>query len=203
MEYRPANRDDIPAVAALFLDSFAPSVIHFLGQPLINDRSICDVFSFILKAEPRGFLVACDGPNVAGYLVICRNMRMVWLKALFFGDIFIWAFGFLTGRYSLDRAAVKSIIRHKFLFLFSKHNYRAASQAQVLSISVHSAHRNRGIATNLLIKGLDCLEGVREIKLEVRPQNRSAIRLYTTLGFETAGSTFDSQGEWLIMIKKA
>jgi len=54
-------------------------------------------------------------------------------------------------------------------------------------------------------KGLAYLAacGAPRVRLEVRPDNTAALRLYERLGFATVGRTRDSQGEWLIMIREA
>ena len=76
--------------------------------------------------------------------------------------------------------------------------------AQVLSIAVHPEHQGRGIGQKLLSKGIEHLEalGIRRIKLEVRPNNISALKIYEKFGFRTVGEAEDLQGKWLIMMRK-
>ncbi|MBS4030721.1 MAG: GNAT family N-acetyltransferase [Clostridiales bacterium] len=202
MEYRQVQSQDIPAVASIFLQSFTPSVEHFLGKPLQNDRGICDIFHFIHRAEPQSFFVAASEDQLAGYLIANRSMRRIWLKAITQGDIFLWLYRWLSGSYNIGTGPIKSIIRHKLLFLSSKHNYRSSSQAQILSIAIHPDYKKNGIARELLNLGLTYLEGTEEIKLEVRPENQAAYNLYTSLGFEPIDKTADSQGDWIVMVKK-
>jgi ribosomal protein S18 acetylase RimI-like enzyme len=202
VEYRQVQSQDIPAVVSIFLQAFTPSVEHFLGEPLQNNRSICDIFNFIQQAEPQSFFIAASEDQVAGYLIASRSMRRIWLKALTQGEVFLWLYRWLSGGYDIGTGPVKSIIRHKLLFLSSKHNYRSASQAQILSIAIHPDYQNNGIARELLNLGLTYLEGTEEIKLEVRPENQAAYRLYSSLGFEPVDKTSDSQGDWIVMVKK-
>lgn len=202
MEYRQVQSQDIPAVASIFLQAFTPSVEHFLGKPLENNHSICDILNFIRLAEPESFFVATSDGQVAGYLIASRSMRRIWLKALTQGDIFLWLYRWLSGSYDIGTGPIKSIIRHKLLFLSSKHNYRSISQAQILSVAIHPYYQKNGIARELLNLGLTYLEGTEEIKLEVRPENQAAHRLYTSLGFQPVDKTSDSQGDWIVMVKK-
>jgi ribosomal-protein-alanine N-acetyltransferase len=67
---------------------------------------------------------------------------------------------------------------------------RAADQAEVLNLAVASAHQRRGIATRLwgTLSGLLVRAGVRDVFLEVRESNRSALDFYDVLGFRTVGS---------------
>lgn len=202
MEYRQAEPQDIPQVASLFLAAFAPSVKHFLGRNLPSQQSIRDIFTFIHKAEPKSFFVASDTNKITGYLIASRDIRSVWLKAITQGDAFLWLFRWISGRYGIGTGPIKTIIRHKLLYLTSKHNYRSTSQAQILSIAIDQDCQNQGIARNLLALGLRYLSDVKEIKLEVRPQNIPALCLYKSHGFQPVATTSDSQGDWLVMVKK-
>jgi ribosomal protein S18 acetylase RimI-like enzyme len=200
VQYRQAKAEDIPQAATLFLDAFAPSVKHFLGR-LPSEQGIRDVFAFILKAEPQSFFVAADAETVTGYLIASRSLRSLWLKALTHGQIFIWLFHWASGRYQVGTGPVTAIIRHKLLFLTSKHNYRSTPQAQILSFAVHPDYQNKKIGRNLLNRGLAYLKDTAEIKLEVRPENIPARHLYQSCGFVHIDTTTDSQGDWLVMIK--
>lgn len=201
MEYRQAQSEDIPAVASIFLQAFSPSVQHFLGKPLENNLSICDIFNFIREVEPQSFFIAESDNKIAGYLIATRSMRRIWLKAITKGEIFFWLYRWLSGIYAIGTGPIKSIIMHKALFLTNKHNYRTTSQAQILSIAIHPDYQKNGVARNLLALGLSYLEGTNEIKLEVRPDNEAAYSLYTSLGFKPVDKTTDSQGDWIVMVK--
>ena len=63
----------------------------------------------------------------------------------------------------------------------------------IQNVAVHPRHRRRSIGRTLLLhalgRGREC--GVRTARLEVRPSNRSALRLYRSLGFQDAGERRD------------
>ena len=66
----------------------------------------------------------------------------------------------------------------------------AAGEAHVLNLCVDPAHRSRGYGEQLLDAMLRISRGagVREIFLEVRPSNETAIRLYRKKGFHRIAS---------------
>jgi RimJ/RimL family protein N-acetyltransferase len=202
IEYRQACPRDIPEITEIFLTAFAPSVRHFFGEHFQNRQSVRDIFAFILHCNQQGFFVAVDGPIVGGYLIATRNIRSIWLSALFSGEIFTWLIRWLTGRYEFNPTQLKIIIRHKLFFLFSKYNHRSTSQAQILSVATHTSYQNFGIARRLLALGLNHLHGAKAIKLEVRPENSAALHLYSSCGFQPVATNCDSQGQWIVMIKK-
>jgi [ribosomal protein S18]-alanine N-acetyltransferase len=62
-------------------------------------------------------------------------------------------------------------------------------QLQVQNLSVHPAFRRRGVARHLLLAGLSrgYRRGGLQARLEVRPSNLAARRLYESLGFNEQG----------------
>jgi ribosomal-protein-alanine N-acetyltransferase len=65
----------------------------------------------------------------------------------------------------------------------------AADEAEILTIAVHGAYRNRGVGRALMIDTLSRLATahVRSLFLEVERTNRAAIALYSRLGFREVG----------------
>lgn len=64
-----------------------------------------------------------------------------------------------------------------------------ADEAHIMNIAVHHDHRRRGIGRRLLAELLEAgrARGAVAATLEVRSKNRSAIALYSDLGFRRAG----------------
>ncbi|MBI5884852.1 GNAT family N-acetyltransferase [archaeon] len=62
-------------------------------------------------------------------------------------------------------------------------------QAMIVGLSVRNVLRRQGIAKKLVIEALKaCIEkGVIEVKLVVRQDNKPAVRLYESFGFESSG----------------
>jgi ribosomal-protein-alanine N-acetyltransferase len=65
----------------------------------------------------------------------------------------------------------------------------AADEAEILTLAVHAAFRNRGLGRALLSDTLARLTAahVRSLFLEVEGANRPAIALYTRMGFREVG----------------
>lgn len=205
-EYRVerARAADVPAIAALFTASFRDSVLHHCGR-LPAPQAMQDVFSLVYEAEPAAALVAraADG-SLAGYCFAPVALPRLWLRAVTGGHLFRWAWRWLTGRYGFGLHPVKVIVLNKLAFLRSAATPTKAAGARILSIAVADAWRGRGMATALMAEAMAYFRsrGVKRVRLEVRPDNAPAIKVYEHYGFAAAGYTYDSQGPWLIMMKE-
>lgn len=65
----------------------------------------------------------------------------------------------------------------------------AADEAHLLNICIESQHRCRGLGRRLMrfLFSQAMRQGARQLFLEVRPSNLSAIRLYQSLGLQQVG----------------
>ncbi len=198
-----AVRSDIPAIAALFTESFYDSVIHHCGH-LPKPQAMQDVFSLVYEAEPEAAFIAKEDGRVVGYCFAPARLHSLWVRALVGGHLLKWAWRWLNGRYGVGLYPVKVILMNKIAFLRSSLKPQKAADARILSIAVASSHRGRKIATMLMKEALQYFRACRvgRVRLEVRPDNLPAIKVYRKLGFADGGFTADSQGEWLIMYKE-
>jgi ribosomal-protein-alanine N-acetyltransferase len=198
-----ARAADIPAIAALFTVSFAASVLHHCGR-LPAPQAMQDVFSLVYEAEPAAALVARAGDEVVGYCFAPTALPRLWLRAVTGGHIFRWAWRWLTGRYGFGLHPVKVIVLNKVAFLRSAATPTKAASARILSIAVAPSWRGRGLAKAMMAAALDYFRDrkAERVRLEVRPDNAPAIKVYKDFGFAAAGLTYDSQGPWLIMMKE-
>jgi len=204
-----ADARDVPAIAAVFTECFQDSVLHYCGS-LPKPQAMEDVFRLVYEAEPAAAFVAKAGGEKAagdktpiiGYCFAPRRLSRLWLLAVARGHVFRWAWRWLSGQYGFGLHPVKIILLNKLAFLRSAVHPAQAIEARILSIAVTSAWRGRGVAAALMAAAMDRFEkcGVRRVRLEVRPDNIPAVRLYRRFGYAGAGETFDSQGPWLIMI---
>lgn len=62
-------------------------------------------------------------------------------------------------------------------------------EAHVLNIAIHPGHQGRGLGRALMQHLLERARGLHAetVFLEVRPSNKTALRLYDSLGFNQAG----------------
>lgn len=205
-EYRitRAAMRDVPAIAALFTECFRESVLHHCGK-LPKPQAMQDVFALVYEAEPAAALLAVSGEGEAiGYCLAPTRLTELWVRAITGGHVFRWAWRWLSGRYGFGLHPVRVIFLNKLAFLRSAATPTQAAQARILSVAVTDAWRGRGVASALMGEAmtyfLKC--GVPRVRLEVRPDNVPAIRVYEKWGFTAAGYTYDSQGPWLIMLKE-
>lgn len=205
-EYRieGARPDDIAAIAALFTESFKESVLHHCGK-LPKPQAMQDVFALVYQAEPdAAFVARSAGGETIGYCFSPARLTRLWLKALLDGHLFKWAWRWISGQYGIGLHPIKVIVMNKLAFLQSAASPSKSANARILTIAVSPGWRGRGIAGALMAAAMDYFRsrGVDRVRLEVRPDNLPAIKLYHHLGFADAGFTYDSQGPWLIMFKE-
>lgn len=159
------------------------------------------MWSFIREFEPSGFLAAREDGRLVGYAIFVSSLKRVQRHAVLSGAIFRWAFAALRGGFGLRMSALPRILLNKLSFVRSGGRYRATGDAQLINIAVDPTAHGRGIATALVMAGLQAMRdlGVPEIRLEVRPWNTAALRLYEKTGWHQAGRTRDLEGEWVVM----
>lgn len=201
MGIRHVESSDIPAIASIFMSAFPESIDHYyLGKPA-PAKPFRDIYAFLATAEHSNFLVHEESGQVLGYIVVPRNMGLLWIKSILSGHLFLWAFNWFTGQYSLSLPRVLTTLGNKLLFAAHSFGRFARGHAQVLSVAVAPEAQGQGIGRKLVQAGLDLLrsQGVSLVKLEVRPENTPARRIYASLGFEEVGVSYDSQGKWVVM----
>ena len=79
-QVRPAQPEDMPAVAEVFLAAFADSVQHVAAGPGAA-TALADLFSVTLRAEPGCLMVAEDERQVVGYVLSSPDVRRLRRRA--------------------------------------------------------------------------------------------------------------------------
>jgi len=203
IKYRQASAEDLPAIARLFVVSFADSM-HHVGVGAKAAKAIADAFGLALSAEPEGLIVAEVGSEVVGYGLATGDAKRMRRKAFWQGQWPRMLWRLLTGRYGIGWRTVRAVCTDKAAFLRGA-RLHGGHQARPLSLAVHPAHRGQGIGRELFAASLEYLRicGAQTIRLEVRPDNVPARSLYESFGFCVRGRYEDSQGEWLVMTCRA
>lgn len=204
MECTKAAPEDVSGIGKLFLESFTDSVVHTCGK-VPNFAAIEDLFACVYEAEPEAAFVAHDtSGQVIGYVLAPSRIGNIWRTALCRGYLFRWAWHWLKGDYGFGLYPVKIMFCNKLEFFRSAYTPKVHAAARILSVAVSTQARGQGIATRLMTCAMDYFQEKRvpRVRLEVRPDNLPAIRVYEKLGFINAGFTRDSQGEWRIMLKE-
>lgn len=161
-----------------------------------------DVWSFIRAIEPRGFLAAREDGRLVGYAIFVPSLKRVQREAVLRGAVLRWALAALRGGFGLRFSALPRILLNKALFVRSGGAQRSKGDAQLLNVAVDPQAQSRGAATALILAGLQAMRELRvpEVRLEVRPWNAPAMRLYAKTGWREAGRTRDLEGEWVVMV---
>lgn len=200
MNIRQAGLDDMSSVADIFTEAFAGSLAP-LGN-VAPRKAIEDLFRFLLEMESgQGVFLVAKYQRILGYCVVLRDVKRLWVRAITHGYLIRWAYKYLRGDYG-RRQPLLAYILDKVCFASSPFNYRPGC-AQVLSIAVKKEARDKGLGMRLLETALHRLvsSGVKEVKLEVRPNNIAALTLYTRAGFRRVGTLKDTRGLWYVMLK--
>lgn len=201
VEIRPLPAEDLPAAAAIFADGFRESVERVYGRPP-KLTAILDVWRFCRSFEPAGFLGAYEATaGLLGYAIFTTSLGRLQRATILSGRPLVWAFRAVAGEYGIVWKNVLGLLCGKLSFLGSARKFRTQGDAQLVNIAVARLAQGRGVAKALIHAGSAYLRGVGvpEVRLEVRPDNEAAIKVYLDCGFAEAGRTRDAHGEWLVM----
>ncbi len=141
-----------------------------------------------------------DG-ELAGYAIFVPSIKRVQRESIRSGAAFRWAIAMLRGGFGVRFSVIPRLLANKIAFLRAGGRYRTKGDAQLLNIAVVPERQGNGIATALIVAGMQTMRqlNVPEVRLEVRPWNDGAVRLYRKTGWREAGKTRDMEGEWLVM----
>lgn len=197
-----AQSRHIEAVAEVYCLAFENSITFFTPMTQKIKNAITDIFFLLYQVFGRGFMVAVKDDEVCGYIVMADDVKKLWIKALTSGYLLRAAVSVISGEYGLTLPTLYKIAKNKLFYL----RFEMSTQpcAQLLSIAVCPKYHGEGIGQKLVTTGMKYIEslGVSRIKLEARPDNTPAIRLYKKFGFQIKGETKDLQGKWLIMVRE-
>jgi len=156
----------------------------------------------LARAQPDGFLAAREDGRLVGYAIFVKSLSAIQARALRSGVVVKWLVRAVTGRYEFRISAKFRTLRNKAKFLFTGQKFRTQGDAQLLNVAVDPSMQGKGIAKKLVVAGLSAMRAarVREVRLEVRPWNVSAVRVYKATGWHEVGRTRDLEGEWIVMV---
>lgn len=199
--YASATPVDLATCATLFSEAFKDSIEHHFG-PKLPSKVVRQVFRLCYDAEAEALLVAMVDGKVLGYVFAPTSLRRVWRTAIGRGHLWRWIVAWVRGRLPLGWAPLRILLLDKFHFVRSSVGSDMTADARILSIAVAPDARSEGIGTQLVHHALQRFRhlGVRRVRLEVRPWNVAALKVYRKLGFRAVGTTRDTQGEWVIML---
>ncbi len=197
---REAVVDDAPAIASLFRMCFGESVARVVPDGL-PDWVTDELVKSVIMAEPGCCAVATAAGELLGYCISPASMTRLWWRVLTGGPFRRIIAAVLRREIRLPPAGLVRMSRDKLVFVGSFRSVSPGRTGQILSVAVSPDCRGMGVGTLLISRALQYLagRGVRRVKLEVRPDNEPALRLYHGFGFEAVGRTRDGQGDWMVM----
>ena len=198
---RRAKPDDMLAVARIYLAAF-PDSVEQLHLERVRPRAVADLMRIPLQAEPWSFFVADAGDRLIGYAICPAHADRIWLAAIRRGLALRMLGRWLAGRYGLGLRSAVQAMSDKIHCWRGGRRRDTECPARVLSIAVDPTAHGQGTGRQLLHEGLHYLqrEGAFRVRLEVRPHNEPAKRLYESVGFRTVGTIHDTRGPWEVML---
>jgi ribosomal-protein-alanine N-acetyltransferase len=202
--YRVALKQDLLGIGQVYVQAF-PGSLRDLRSPNLSARAVADMAQACLLAEPDCITIAeagSEGHPVIGYIIAPADAGGPARVALCRGLVFVWFWHWLTGQYRIALRGGLGVLRDKLHFRGAWRLPGANCGAAVLSIAVDPAWQSRGVGKRLLAAAISRLQALkcRCVRLEVRPDNEPARRLYERTGFHRAGQFCDSRGAWDVMI---
>jgi GNAT superfamily N-acetyltransferase len=197
--YRTAGREDLLGIGWVYLRGFKITLEQF-DSPDLSPQAVADVMLACLEAEPGCIGVAEVDGEVIGYIIAVADVGSVRRVSLRRGLPLVWLWRWLRGRYGLSLRGVRHILADK-MSSWRGARLPGANCPRVLSIAVDPDWQGRGIGKGLLPLAISRLrtQGCDCVRLEVRPENEAARRLYEGFGFTQAGRFEDSRGPWEVM----
>lgn len=200
-----ARIEDLDRVAEIFLAGFFGSVEFLFEKEKPNLLAAKDVLEVFWRFEPNCIWVAREDDDVIGYIIATKSIREIWIKTVFSGIWFKWVLKWLIRKYGFRAKPIYKILKNKLLFIKDeKASTKDKDCGRILSIAIDHKNQGKGISKNLIRAGIDYLrnQGLKYVKLEVRPDNIAAYQSYIAFGFQVVGKMEDMQGPWVIMLKK-
>jgi [ribosomal protein S18]-alanine N-acetyltransferase len=188
----------------VYVRAFPDSIRHFYADREPNPRALADLFAIVLAAEPEAVRVAEAQGVICGYCLAPLSLAPIRREALAHGHLLRLGWGWLSGGYGLGLLALRVLISDKLAAWRHQVGEEPGSEARILSIAVDPACQGRGLGRRLMADALARFDGLGMpcVRLEVRPENPAALGLYERLGFVTVDRMADSQGDWLVMLRR-
>jgi len=198
--YAVAKRRDLGAIARLFAETFAERVERAgarLPAPALIEHSL----RLFYDADPRSFLVAQQGADIAGYAFAPHPKSTLWRAAVIRGHalrlLWQWPVGWRgTG---LSPLRLMMAVQGQGQLPPAGWRSRSRNEARLLVVAVRPDMRGRGVGTSLIRHALRAWRhrGVQRVGLPLPAADDAARRLLLKVGFREQEAL--GQG-WVLMV---
>jgi ribosomal protein S18 acetylase RimI-like enzyme len=181
----PMQSEHIPEVAQLHIEGIKDAFIGSLGIDFVKL-----LYEGIVQSQDGFGLVAEENGKVLGFVAFTTNLSKLYKSVILKKGV--WFILRLASKiFSLRQ--IKSVF--ETLFYPSRIKKMNLPHAELLSIAVAEEVRRKGLASELVGRGLEACRtrGIAKVKVLVAVSKESANKLYQNCGFEFVGQT-DSHG---------
>ncbi|MEW6227840.1 MAG: GNAT family N-acetyltransferase [Bacillota bacterium] len=206
MEMTIPEEPDIDSIARVYLEAFPESVEFFFDNCAEERvaRIVSAGFRALWEAGCRIIVAREPDAGVLGYCAVALDEAELRTSFLKDGLWLRLTKDLLLRRIPLRLGEAVRLGANGAAFLFSSLlTLRGEVGGRIFSIAVRRDSRGRGLGREMLSRALALVakKGVKIVRLEVRPENRAAVRLYRSVGFREVGTVKDLRGPWLAMEK--
>jgi len=185
IEFNPLKIEDAREIAALHITGISTGFISSLGIDFVRS-----LYEAIVDGKYGFGFVAEEDEKVLGFVAFTTNLSKLY-KSVILKKGHRLALLLAGKMFSLKR--IKKVF--ETLFYPSRIKKMDLPHAELLSIVVAEEARGKGLATELVKKGLEAcrLRGIEKVKVLVGADNEPANKLYQNCGFELVGQ-IDNHG---------
>lgn len=189
MIYAVAKRRDMGSIARLFVESFAERLGHAgarLPAPVLIEQAL----RLFYDADPRSFLVAQQGPDIAGYAFAPHPRSALWRAAVVRGHAlrWLWQWPVIWRPAGLSPLRLMITVQGQGRIPAVLWRSRDPGEARLLLAAVRPDLRGQGVGTNLVRHALAAWRhrGVARVRLPIPVDDEGARRLLSKAGFREA-----------------
>jgi len=198
--YAVAKRRDLGPIARLFAETFAERLERAgarLPAPALIEYSL----RLFYDADPRSFLIAQLGADIAGYAFAPHPKSSLWRAAVMRGHALRWLWQWPVGwrKTGLSPLRLMMAVQGQGELPSAVWRSRNRSEARLLVVAVRPDMRGRGVGTRLVRHALQAWRhrGVQRVGLPLPADDETARRLLLKVGFREQAEA--GQG-WVLMV---
>lgn len=187
MIYATANRDDVPHVARVLMESFAEPIYRAYGG-MPSSALFEHAAALARDVEPRAFIVARHERTVVGFVFAPHSLaalrRVSWLR----GHVLRWLWQWPSGWRRIGCSPLQLLMPYMDR-RFPVPSWQPPHEGRILSVAVVPSARGQRVGTLLLRHALTYLRhrNVRRVRVEIPSDDLRARRLLEGAGFTVVG----------------